>query len=61
MRRQSSGQRFSLSLPAKFTVLRRGAEKIGGESGHEPGQFGYISDAVQDADRFLLRRGIGEK
>src|SRR5262245_24621638 len=27
--------------------------KIGGQAGREPGQFGYISDAVQDADGYF--------
>src|SRR5437016_7805626 len=35
-------------------------KKIGGEPGHEPGQFGYISDAVQDADGFYYVAEFGE-
>jgi DNA-binding beta-propeller fold protein YncE len=35
-------------------------KKIGGEPGHEPGQFGYISDAVQDTDGFYYVAEFGE-
>jgi DNA-binding beta-propeller fold protein YncE len=36
---------------------------FGGEKGNEPGQFGYISDAVQDADGFFYvsEFGINER
>jgi DNA-binding beta-propeller fold protein YncE len=34
--------------------------KIGGEMGKEPGQFGYISDAVQDEDGYFYIAEFGE-
>lgn len=34
--------------------------KIGGEAGTAPGQFGYISDAVQDADGYYYVAEFGE-
>jgi DNA-binding beta-propeller fold protein YncE len=34
--------------------------KIGGESGTAPGQFGYVSDAVQDEDGFFYVAEFGE-
>jgi DNA-binding beta-propeller fold protein YncE len=34
--------------------------KIGGEAGTVPGQFGYISDAVQDADGYFYLAEFGE-
>jgi DNA-binding beta-propeller fold protein YncE len=33
---------------------------IGGQAGSEPGQFGYISDAVQDENRFYYVAEFGE-
>src|SRR5205823_411690 len=33
---------------------------IGGTAGKEPGQFGYVSDAVQDADGFFYLSEFGE-
>jgi sugar lactone lactonase YvrE len=33
---------------------------IGGEAGTEPGQLGYVSDAVQDADGFFYIAEFGE-
>ena len=35
-------------------------KKIGGEAGTGPGQFGYISDAVQDQDGFYYVAEFGE-
>jgi DNA-binding beta-propeller fold protein YncE len=35
-------------------------KKIGGEAGHDPGQFGYVSDALQDADGFYYVAEFGE-
>jgi DNA-binding beta-propeller fold protein YncE len=37
--------------------------KLGGDKGSEPGQFGYVSDAVQDADGFFYvsEFGINER
>ena len=34
--------------------------KIGGLAGTEPGQFGYVSDAVQDADGYFYLAEFGE-
>ena len=38
-------------------------KKFGGEKGTEPGQYGYVSDAVQDADGFyyVSEFGINER
>jgi DNA-binding beta-propeller fold protein YncE len=38
-------------------------KKMGGEKGTEPGQFGYVSDTVQDADGFFYvsEFGINER
>jgi DNA-binding beta-propeller fold protein YncE len=38
-------------------------QKLGGEKGTEPGRFGYVSDAVQDADGFyyVSEFGINER
>jgi DNA-binding beta-propeller fold protein YncE len=33
---------------------------FGGERGHEPGQFGYISDAIQDQDGYYYVSEYGE-
>jgi DNA-binding beta-propeller fold protein YncE len=33
---------------------------IGGQAGKEPGQFGYVSDAVQDADGYFYLSEFGE-
>ena len=35
-------------------------KKIGGESGTKPGQWGYVSDCVQDADGFYYVSEFGE-
>jgi DNA-binding beta-propeller fold protein YncE len=35
-------------------------KKIGGEAGAGPGQFGYVSDAVQDSDGFYYVAEFGE-
>lgn len=36
-----------------YTAEGEELKQIGGDPGHEPGQFGYISDAVQDAEGFF--------
>jgi|SRR5262245_2572372 len=38
-------------------------KKFGGEIGNDPGQFGYVSDAVQDADGFFYvsEWGVSER
>lgn len=33
---------------------------LGGSAGHEPGQFGYVSDVVQDKDGFFYVSEFGE-
>jgi DNA-binding beta-propeller fold protein YncE len=35
-------------------------QKFGGKAGTEPGQFGYVSDAVQDADGFYYISEFGQ-
>lgn len=35
-------------------------KKLGGEGGDQPGQFGYVSDCVQDADGFYYLSEFGQ-
>lgn len=35
-------------------------KKLGGEAGDQPGQFGYVSDCVQDADGFYYISEFGQ-
>ncbi len=60
-RGQSASQRFSLQLLRRiYTPDGKELRKIGGEAGTGPGQFGYISDAVQDEDGFFYVAEFGE-
>ncbi len=43
-----------------YTPEGKELRKIGGESGTAPGQFGYVSDAVQDEDGFYYVAEFGE-
>ena len=51
-RRQPDRLRFALFTASAFIRPRARVRKFGGSRRHRPGQFGYVSDVVQDADGY---------